>query len=81
MILNCFVIIQTAEEKPTLLICPHCAQCSLSSRNVDLFTIWMPVLDPIVYTPCLSCAVESSPWILIAGPFPGGVQCFVTYCC
>lgn len=60
-ILNCIVIVQMAEEKPTFLICPHCGQCFLSTRNVDLLTTWMPVLDPIVYTPCLARAVESSP--------------------
>lgn len=41
MILNCIVIVRMAEEKPTLLICPHCAQCFLSTRNVDLSTTWM----------------------------------------
>lgn len=60
-ILNCIVIAQMAEEKPTFLICPRCAQCFLSAGNVDLFTTWMPVLDPVVYTPCLARAVESSP--------------------
>ena len=60
-ILNCIVIVQMAEEKPTFLICPYCAQCFLSTRNVDLFTTWMPVLDPVAYTPCLARAVESSP--------------------
>lgn len=50
-----------AEEKPTFLIGPHRAQWLLSTRNVDLFTTWMPVLDPVAYAPCLARAVESSP--------------------
>lgn len=49
-ILNCIVIIQMDGEKPTILICTHCAQCFLSTNNVDLLTTWMPVLDPIVHT-------------------------------
>lgn len=60
-ILNCIVVIQMAGEKPTVLICPHCAQCFLSIKNVGLLTTWMPVLDPIVHTPCLTRAVGSSP--------------------
>lgn len=60
-ILNCIVIIQMAGEKPTFLISPHCAQCFLSTKNVGLLTTWMPVLDPIVHTPCLTRAVGSSP--------------------
>jgi len=72
MILHCIVILQMVEEKPTILSCPHCAQCFLSPRNGDLFTTWIPVLDPIVYTLCLARAVESfPPGLLLQGFFLG----------
>lgn len=68
-ILNCVVIIQMAGEKHTILICPHCAQCFLSTKNVDLLTTWMPVLDPVVHTLCLTRALGSSPTGLLFQDF------------
>lgn len=81
-ILNCIVTIQMAEEKPTFLTRALRAQCLLSTRNVDLFTTWMPGLDSVAYALCLARAVESSPPGLLLQDFcPGGVQCFAAYCC
>lgn len=69
VILNCIVIIQVAGEKPTILICPHHAQCFLSTKNVGLLTTWMSVLDPIVHTWCLTRAVGRSPTGLLFRDF------------
>lgn len=80
VILNCIVIKQMAGEKPTILICSHCAQCFSSTKNVDLLITWMPVLGPIVHTPCLTCCRKVSPWTLVSGLFPGGLNVLPLNC-
>lgn len=61
VILNCIVIIEMAGQKPTIPVCPHCAQCFLSTKKVELLTTWKPVLEPVVHTLYLTCAVGGSP--------------------